>query len=699
MCRKALRDTGLQVIMVDSIEAAMRELSAKLPLAVVIADGWEDADARELLVEVRAAYEKLPILLIEDPGSDIVDEEAARRRGATRLFLRPVELDAVADAIEKLAVEAEMADDVSQQLDEVSQPAPVALAPEWEGTNGHAAAEPAPERLPRATTEIIGPPPRAPAPEPAPPAPPLLRADEALGDEVGLGLALSAGGELVVQVRETPPPPSRGELSPPPREPAPFVERSTIARRLDDELSAVERRLFPGSTPPLRRYEDDDEPLGDIDLDALAIDTLPGMAVDKLDAVLEPVPLVVTRPFSPVDRGSETAPGLRFGEPRPGERPIDQPTAPPIPEEGDLDEIDIAELLCGLHASGFTGCLALHRGEQERHLYFDAGMPVFATSSFVHDRLGDMLYREGKLTREQHKKTRELIVEPGRKTATVLVELGMLKPNEIFPALRRHVEEIVHSCFAWESGRYRLGPEQPAPEDRLRLAQPPWAVFLEGVRRKYGLERLVDLLGPLETVLSPTTILDRALADAGLTDAERAAAELLDGERSLAGVLRTLEGLPGTPISEAGLYALCWGLVAMGAARVGAYERERLGVRAAATVVTGVGPARERRRQRRDGEEGPQDRAIDKERIAAKRAQIADADYFAVLGLDRHASAYEIARAHERLRADFAPERFSEELRAEAAEALAEIHEVLDEAHRVLMDEAVRHAYREHLRD
>jgi hypothetical protein len=486
------------------------------------------------------------------------------------------------------------------------------------------------------------------------------------------------------------------------------AERSQFARRLDRELSEVERRLFPDSPSADRaRGYDYDDALGDIDLDSLGIDTLPGIAADSLDRTLDTAERdrAAMGPLRELDTPAEgrspstllrlASRGERAAEPR-------EPAAELVlEEEGTLDRVDIAELLAALHARGFSGRVALTRGDGEKSIFFDGGQPVFATSSFQHDRLGDLLFREGKITREQHARTRELTIEPGRRTAQVLVELGMLKARELFPALRRHVEEIAWSCFAWGTGRYQLTAEQPPVEDKLRLGLHPWALVLEGVRRKYGLERLVERVGSTDTVLTPTTSLERALEDAGLSAPERVVAEMFDGERSLADIALAISGLQGASLPESGLYALAWGLCAIGAARIGAAnESGRLGVREASTLVTPLGAqARERRQGRRDDDPAgtQRDRAVDRERLLAKHQQVGDADYFAVLGVDRHASTHEIERAFERLRNDFAPERFAPAVRDELGAALDEIREVLDEAHRVLADEAVRHAYREHL--
>ncbi len=81
--------------------------------------------------------------------------------------------------------------------------------------------------------------------------------------------------------------------------------------------------------------------------------------------------------------------------------------------------------------------------------------------------------------------------------------------------------------------------------------------------------------------------------------------------------------------------------------------------------------------------------APDPERVAAKSAQVREGDYFAILDLDRAADGADVAAAWRRLREEFA----GDEPGAEVAEILA----VIDEARRVLADDALRAAYRAHL--
>jgi hypothetical protein len=814
LCRRALVETGLRVVVAEGGEGVLELIGAEPPLVLVIALGLFGVEPLELLREARLKAATLPIFLIGDRDGEVPDEDAAALVGATRLFLRPIDSEALADAIEKRAVEAEVADEVAEAMAEFSVRPPtldedlddieelddsmveeaiVEMEADFES--------PAPKqqvarislrRLAREATEVLevsrprtrfgemmaradaGEPPRASVPEPslaslgaafdaepepmsevilqpdesalqpfevtlpplqAPPrivtevmrpnapmepperepfaAPPpsvalpdggtrprifgeprraepapLLRADDALNDAAGLGLqAMAVAPDFVADERRTP-----------------FNERSTLARRLEHELSAAERRLFPDSPSTIgaRAVKEDEyeDALGDIDLDRLGIDTIPGVGGDALEA-LRPRNGHTARE----EPESRLAPSAPTPVPAPAPARHDEfnarpPTLPrasltPLPElEGDLARSDIATLVAALHGAGFSGRLSVTRGDSEKALFFDGGLPVFAASSLAHDRLVELVYRDGKINRDQLARARTL-PDGGRLAAQKLVEMGLIKSSELFATMRLHVEEIVYSLFAWDAGSYLLTRELASPEDRVRLGAAPWAVVLEGVRRKYALERLVELVGPPDTVLAPTVTLVRALDECALTPAERGRAEAIDGERSLAEI--ALGG--GPPLSEAGLYALAWGLAAIGAVRIGSDAKGALAadLPTRVTPADAIGDRRGRPRPESRARDRAIDTAVDKERVLAKRAQVEESDYFTVLGLGRDATSYEIARAFERLKREFAPDRFVESVRGELAAALSEIAEVLDEAQRVLGDEQLRRAYRSRL--
>ncbi len=710
LCRRALGDIGVRLVLAEGGEGARDLLNGERPLVLIIADGLFSEDAKELIDLARARFAELPLFVL-------ADREGAQGLDVQRTFLRPVAGEELADAVEKLAVAAEAgqgeaatrfveepvleidapfdgeegrneaADEWTVPVDGWETPLPVRVMPRAFLAQVKTEVVPAPAPLSDAefsTSNSLGLPPASIALGNEP----VLRADDALRDPAGMSLYgaiepsfLDAAMDLDASNGHSASLTSSSSRAP-----------LSSLRRLDQDLSAAERRLFPDarSSGPAAPAYSDEESLGDIDLDALGVETPatdPTMVrPPDLDASLRDAPLK----SSAVPNPPLSAPRLSIA----AKAPVTLDEL--VEESGDLGELDVVELLARLHAAGFTGRLTMSRSDGQKSLFFDGGAPVSATGNQTHDRLGDLLYREGKLTREQHALTREVPLGGGRAGAQALVDLGLLKPGELFAALRRQTEEIWYSLFnpTWDRASYRLSTEQASAEDKLRLTAHPFALLLEGVRRKYGLERLVERLGPPETVLTPTVRFAEALPDMALTAAEKLAAELIDGHRSLGEIRLAVGGLPTMALSECGLYALSWVLWCIAAVRVGEATSPVDG-----TTWHGQADSLtpERRRALRAEPERPEDRAVDRERVQAKWQQLGDCDYFSVLGVERDATEHEILRAYERLRQDFAPQRFVEPLRVELAPVFEEIAEVLEEARRVLLDRELRHAYRSQL--
>src|SRR5712671_4522439 len=95
-------------------------------------------------------------------------------------------------------------------------------------------------------------------------------------------------------------------------------------------------------------------------------------------------------------------------EPSPTEEP---PRAVPMPPEalrplqtdgvrrGELKD-NLPQLFAAFYAAKETGELGLSKGQVKKVVYFEAGMPVFALSNLVADRLGQFLVRAGKIDEE-----------------------------------------------------------------------------------------------------------------------------------------------------------------------------------------------------------------------------------------------------------------------------------------------------------
>lgn len=347
-----------------------------------------------------------------------------------------------------------------------------------------------------------------------------------------------------------------------------------------------------------------------------------------------------------------------------------------VPDAGELVRgvCDAPAIVVRMWTMTATGRVTFFRGETEKIVFFDQGRPVFASSTELHDRMGELLYREGKITHGQYMHSKSLVAETGRRMGEVLVELGYLKRRELYPAVRRHVEDIIYSLFAWDHGTYRISVDERATTERIRLARHPEAVVLEGIRRKLDRHVLERLVGPPSTILElhDRERLAGLAAAIELSTEERAALAAIDGQADLPVIARA------AGMSVAAVLPLAWALIVLG------YVTARRDNAEAADETAQVGES---------------DLAIDRERVRARWQLVAEADYFALLGVRRDATSFEIRRAYEAARRDFAAEGFPGELRHELARELDDIATVLDEAFRVLRDDPLRREYLAHLVD
>jgi hypothetical protein len=456
--------------------------------------------------------------------------------------------------------------------------------------------------------------------------------------------------------------------SAPPPVPPDEARTGTFVSELRRHMDAVEERLFGSSSDLEPPPSSSGEESADIDLDSIGV-TVPGIGDHNM---LAP-PAMPTWERDPDD-------ALRSSDEIPEAPPLRPDIGPAI--RGDLRDEDVAFLIARLHREGFTGRVLLRRGEAEKSIYFEDGRLVFATSNLPQDRMGDLLFREGKITRDQHARSREIVAETGRRMGEILVEMGFLKRRELLPAVRRHVEDIVYSLFGWDAGTFVTSPGDSARDEKIRLATHPTALVLEGIRRKVSLERLRLALGGAQTVVAPLKRdeIPEVLADADLSPEERHAADLFDGRRSLGDIV----GL--SRLDETAVYQLAHGLVALSRARVVERTREgtdsghrTTGVSAPVSSITGAADA-----------------SIDRERVLAKHAHVREADYFTVLGVRRDSSGFEIMRAYDAARRDYAAESFSPEVQRELAGELRDIAVVLDEAFRILRADEIRADYLKH---
>jgi two-component system OmpR family response regulator len=250
------------------------------------------------------------------------------------------------------------------------------------------------------------------------------------------------------------------------------------------------------------------------------------------------------------------------------------PTAPPSPSEppalqpfavregitrGDLSD-NLPHLLAAFYNAKETGELGLQRGQVKKIIYFEGGMPVFALSNLVADRLGQFLVRAGKIDEETLRQAAEEATATQQRTGDVLILMGSLTEEERLYYVGQQIKSILYSVFAWEEGAFTLSFQARARKEAIKLDIHPANLIMRGVKKLYKPERLSRLMPPgARPIPSPEPSFN--LSDVELQaweahllprcDGSRTAAELVElSGRAEVEVLGTLVGLSSLRILE-----------------------------------------------------------------------------------------------------------------------------------------------------
>src|SRR5712691_6322848 len=151
---------------------------------------------------------------------------------------------------------------------------------------------------------------------------------------------------------------------------------------------------------------------------------------------------------------------------------------------GSLKEIPLPQVLRRIFLEGLKGTLTLVHGDETRHLFFEKGELRTATSSREGQRIGAFLKRRGWITDTDLNWALDTIAKQGRaRLGKILVDRGLVSRTVLDTEMRRLVEEIVFSTFAWDTGEYRFQASSGVLDPDVALALSTAAIIVEGIRR------------------------------------------------------------------------------------------------------------------------------------------------------------------------------------------------------------------------
>ena len=151
--------------------------------------------------------------------------------------------------------------------------------------------------------------------------------------------------------------------------------------------------------------------------------------------------------------------------------------------EGDLGQFFASEVLQLMQLAQASGRLEIARERERVDLYLERGRPVFARTSGIAVRVGEILAHRGLVTstaldaaleRQQR--------EPRRRIGQLLVEAGAVTPEQVRDAVHETLRRIVYGVLLWRDGRFRFVPGETSVGEDIQIDLDLDRLILEGLR-------------------------------------------------------------------------------------------------------------------------------------------------------------------------------------------------------------------------
>lgn len=343
-------------------------------------------------------------------------------------------------------------------------------------------------------------------------------------------------------------------------------------------------------------------------------------------------------------------------EAQPAESAVNEPVA--------INANSMPLLLHDLYGMKATGLLHLQRGEAKKIIYIKDGYPIFARSNVLSECLGRMLVRDGVITQVDCDASVERSRESGRLQGTVLIEMGLLTPQELHEALARQVTEKLLSTFAWQDGTSQFAPGKDFKKSVTSIQLTPASLILNGISRFWTPPQLEAFLHPLQNdYLKQASNPQYRFQDIELTKR---------GETTFSQCLGTLtlsQILDRHPLARREVQQI---LVALLISEM--LETSTTTDEISAADMTSVHT------------DQPVDEKL-RRKILDDYTQIMQSDYFAALGLNRQCATPEVRRAYYKLAKEYHPDRFlGRGLSQEMSGKINEMFQFITQAYSVLSD-------------
>ena len=200
-----------------------------------------------------------------------------------------------------------------------------------------------------------------------------------------------------------------------------------------------------------------------------------------------------------------------------------------------VSRMTIMEILNIVAQANWRGELHVFSGDSHRVLSLDQGVLKGATSNEIDDRLGEVMFRNGLLTRDA---LDEVLSDPrpDKRFGERCVERGLLDQTKLFEQLQKQAEAVFFSALIVSQGHYAflLPPDTEGDARAATFHLPITGLLMEGVQRIDEMALFRDKIP--HSGLCPQKV--SGAPERKLDDNARKVLALCDGTRSIEDLAR-----------------------------------------------------------------------------------------------------------------------------------------------------------------
>lgn len=157
-----------------------------------------------------------------------------------------------------------------------------------------------------------------------------------------------------------------------------------------------------------------------------------------------------------------------------------------ISERGNLSSVTKSPIpLClrKILSEGLSGIISVKDDAFEKKIYFKNGTVLFATTNVIQERLGEILFKAGKISRQEFWSIHKMIERKNEKIGKLLVENKILSEKDVYQGIQLQIRSIVLSLFFLNSGEWDFEEKTPEVPDDSQFSLCLAKIIHEGALR------------------------------------------------------------------------------------------------------------------------------------------------------------------------------------------------------------------------